>query len=69
MMQLTKSHIEFKNNMVTAFNIDCSKYLLSMEPHSCDDNNTRVCRGIISTLLKENDDLRQKVRRLTRIYC
>ncbi|OIV47441.1 hypothetical protein BK025_04220 [Sodalis sp. TME1] len=69
MMQLNKSHIEFKNNMVTAFNIDGSKYSLSMTPHDCDDNETKVCRGIIRKLLEENEDLRQEVSRLTRIYC
>lgn len=69
MMQLIKSHIEFKNNMVTAFNIDGSQYSLSIEPHNCEDNDTKVCKGIIRKLLEENEDLRQKVRMLTRIYC
>ncbi|CAJ0997375.1 hypothetical protein SODG_002917 [Sodalis praecaptivus] len=69
MMQLAKSHIEFKNNMVTAFNIDGSQYSLSMEPRNCDDNDTIVCRGIISKLLEENEHLWQEVRRLRRICC
>lgn len=69
MMQLTKSHIEFKNNMVTAVNIDGSQYSLRIEPHNCEDNDTKVCKGIIRKLLEENEDLRQELSRLTRIYC